>query len=58
MKNFWTGAALALALLCSRNVAAQQETGKLVVEVGPFTSERELPKKVDTQLRNGGLEWA
>lgn len=57
MMKFWTGALMALALFCSRNAAAQQETGKLVVDVGPFTSEKELPRKVDKQLRNGGLEW-
>ena len=57
MKRFWTGAALALALLGSGNTFAQQDTGTLVVDVGAFTSERELPKKVDKQLRNGGLEW-
>lgn len=32
-------------------------TGTLFVDVKPFTSEKELPKKVDKQLRNGGLEW-
>ncbi|QDA56831.1 hypothetical protein [Thermomonas aquatica] len=57
MTKFWTGALLALAMVCSGNAHAQQETGKLVVDVAPFTSERELPKKVDKQLRSGGLEW-
>ena len=37
--------------------AAAQETGTLVVDIKPFHSERELPKKVETQLKNGGLEW-
>ena len=57
MTKYWTGALLALAMVCSGNAHAQQETGKLVVDVAPFTSERELPKKVDKQLRSGGLEW-
>lgn len=32
-------------------------TGTLLVDIKPFTSEKELPKKVDKQLRSGGLEW-
>lgn len=32
-------------------------TGTLVVDVKPFTSERELPKKVRAQLESGALEW-
>ncbi|MFC5570557.1 hypothetical protein ACFPN1_10850 [Lysobacter yangpyeongensis] len=31
--------------------------GTLVVDVNQFTSEKELPKKVNKQLANGGLEW-
>ena len=37
--------------------AAPAATGTLVVDIKPFTSEKELPKKVDKQLRSGGLEW-
>ena len=37
--------------------AAMVETGTLVVDVKPFTSEKELPKKVDEQLKSGALEW-
>ncbi|MET0808722.1 MAG: hypothetical protein ABWX93_08210 [Pseudoxanthomonas sp.] len=32
-------------------------TGTLLVDIKPFSSEKELPKKVDKQLRSGGLEW-
>lgn len=38
-------------------VAPASATGTLNVEVKAFTSEKELPKKVDKQLRSGGLEW-
>lgn len=31
--------------------------GTLVVDIKSFSSEKELPKKVDKQLRSGGLEW-
>ena len=37
--------------------APASATGTLNVEIKPFTSEKELPKKVDKQLRSGGLEW-
>jgi hypothetical protein len=37
--------------------AAPAETGTLVVDVKPFTSEQELPKKVNEQLKSGALEW-
>lgn len=55
---------VALALCFSGSAAAQEtslaattETGTLILEVKPFNSEKPLPKKVDKQLRNGGLEW-
>ena len=32
-------------------------TGMLVVEANAFTSEKPLPKKVEKQLKSGGLEW-
>ena len=35
----------------------QAATGTLVVDVKPFQSEKDLPKKVVRQLQNGGLEW-
>lgn len=38
-------------------VAAATGTGTLVVDIKAFTSEKELPKKVEKQLKNGGLEW-
>lgn len=57
MTKFLTGAFMALALMCGGDALAQQETGTLVVNVAPFASEKELPKKVDKQLRSGGLEW-
>ncbi|SFV34319.1 hypothetical protein SAMN05428990_2675 [Pseudoxanthomonas sp. YR558] len=36
---------------------APPETGNLVVEIKPFTSEQELPAKAAEQLKSGGLEW-
>lgn len=36
---------------------AKVGTGTLVVDVKPFQSEKDLPKKVVRQLQNGGLEW-
>lgn len=36
---------------------AQVGTGTLVVDVKPFQSEKDLPKKVVKRLQNGGLEW-
>ena len=36
---------------------AQAATGTLIVDVKPFQSEKNLPKKVVRQLQNGGLEW-
>ncbi len=56
MSHAFKGAMLALTLLFA-HAASAQDTGTLVVDVAPFTSEKELPKKVDKQLRNGGLEW-
>lgn len=38
-------------------VAAPATMGTLVVDINPFTSEAELPKKVSKQLASGGLEW-
>lgn len=38
-------------------VDAGAGTGTLVVDIKPFTSEKELPKKVDEQLKSGALEW-
>ena len=54
--------ALTLALCFCASAAAQETapvaaTGTLTLEVKPFNSEKPLPKKVDKQLRNGGLEW-
>ena len=37
--------------------SASGETGTLVVEIKPFTSEQELPAKAVEQLKSGGLEW-
>lgn len=36
---------------------AEAATGTLVVEANAFTSEKPLPKKVEKQLKSGGLEW-
>lgn len=57
MGNMLKGALLALALVIAPATQAQEETGTLVVNIQQYTSEKELPKKVDKQLRNGGLEW-
>ena len=56
MRNVIKGAIVAFALLLGCPAFAQ-ETGTLVVDIAQFTSEKELPKKVDKQLRSGGLEW-
>ena len=32
-------------------------TGTLVVEANPFTSEKPLPPKIETQLKSAALEW-
>lgn len=70
MGNIAKTAWLAIALLFCHAASAQETadvpadapaiapaTGVLVVNIAQFTSEKELPKKVDRQLRNGGLEW-
>jgi hypothetical protein len=36
---------------------ADAGTGTLVVEVQPFTSEKPLPAKIETQLKSTALEW-
>ena len=38
-------------------IAQDAATGTLVVEIKPYRSERELPKKVTKQLESGALEW-
>lgn len=66
MRNLFASVALVMATMFGPVAIAQEAvatttnesgTGTLVVEIKPFTSEKELPKKVDKQLRNGGLEW-
>lgn len=66
MRNLFVSVALVMATMFGPVAIAQEAiataaneggTGTLVVEIKPFTSEKELPKKVDKQLRNGGLEW-
>lgn len=57
MGNLFKGAMLVLALAFSHAATAQENTGTLVVNIQQFTSEKPLPKKVDKQLKNGGLEW-
>lgn len=36
---------------------AEAGTGTLVVEARPFTSEKPLPAKIETQLKSAALEW-
>ena len=66
MRSLFASAVLMLAAGFGPVASAQEAvatttnetgTGTLVVEIKPFTSEKELPKKVDKQLRSGGLEW-
>lgn len=44
-------------VVSSFSASAQQATGKLRVEILPFSSEIELKEKVKKQLESGGLEW-
>lgn len=62
--KFFASMLLCAAALVAAPVPAQEAgavppsaTGTLIVDIKPFTSEKELPKKVDKQLRSGGLEW-
>jgi hypothetical protein len=57
MRKFLKGAMLMLAMAFCQGALAQDNTGTLVVNIKSFTSEKELPKKVEKQLKNGGLEW-
>lgn len=50
-------AALVAASFAASIACAQQQTGKLRVEIQPFSSEIELKEKVKKQLESGGLEW-
>ena len=38
-------------------IAQDAATGTLVVEIKPYRSERELPKKITKQRESGALEW-
>ena len=38
-------------------VLEPQAQGTLIIEIKPFSSEKELPKKVTKQLQSGMLEW-
>ncbi|WP_368564282.1 hypothetical protein [Pseudoxanthomonas sp. UTMC 1351] len=69
MRNLLGSIALSLVVTWAPAASAQEQvaapaeavaatgTGTLVVDIKPFSSEKELPKKVDKQLKNGGLEW-
>jgi hypothetical protein len=68
MRNLLGSIALLLVVGLAPAASAQEQatpeapvaatgTGTLVVDIKPFSSEKELPKKIDKQLRNGGLEW-
>jgi hypothetical protein len=68
MRNLLGSIALLLVVGLAPAASAQEQatpevpvaavgTGTLVVDVKAFTSEKELPKKVEKQLKNGGLEW-
>lgn len=45
------------AATATATAPALSATGTLLVDIKAFTSEKELPKKVDKQLKSGGLEW-
>lgn len=47
----------AMAQEATAQAPAEAATGTLVVEANAFTSEKPLPKKVEKQLKSGGLEW-
>lgn len=47
----------AVAQDTASTITVPAATGTLLLEIKPFNSEKPLPKKVDKQLRNGGLEW-
>jgi len=57
MKTIFAAALFVAALWTSHAARAQDANGTLTVNIAQFTSEKELPKKVDKQLRSGGLEW-
>lgn len=48
-------------MLAAQDAAAPQpateQNGTLIVEIKPFSSEKDLPKKVVKQLKSGMLEW-
>jgi hypothetical protein len=44
-------------ILQAQNEVATEQTGTLIVEIKPFSSEKKLPKKVIKQLQSGMLEW-
>ena len=46
-----------LAVVLVGTSTAQAETGTLLVDIAPFTSEIKLKKKIQTQLESGGIEW-
>ncbi len=64
------GAFALLTFFCAASFAQSSDTtalpvppsidagqGTLIVDIKPFTSEKELPKKVVKQLKSGMLEW-
>ncbi len=54
MKNLF----LSITLLFTSAVTfAQQEMGKITLDVQAFTSEVKLKKKIETTLKSGGLDW-
>jgi hypothetical protein len=57
MRVFILKSLVLLSLTVCTFAVAQQATGKVLVDILPFTSEIELKKKVKTELESGGLEW-
>ncbi len=49
--------ATAVLVLGCFSAKAESETGTLVVQVSPFTSEVDIKPKVASQLKTGGVEW-
>lgn len=45
------------ALGTIRPLAAQEQTGTLIVSVRHYTSDVKLPKKIEKQIEHAGVEW-
>src|SRR5512143_2297382 len=57
MAVFFRRFSVALCFVLGASSALAQATGKLVLDVKPFTSEIDLKPKIEQQLKSGGLDW-